>query len=87
MMGYSRKQFLAKGFEETDWQKYFHRNQQAYIRLKLTCVKSYAEGKLPAQIAESLSLSRLSVRRYITQYLLGGLVGLCQPTRRPQPIY
>jgi transposase len=85
MMGYSRKQFLAKGFDETDWQKCFHRHQQAYIRLKLACVKSYAEGSTPAQIAGQLSVSRLSVRQYITQYLRGGLVGLCQPTRRPQP--
>src|SRR5215213_9295274 len=84
-MGYSRKQFLAKGFDETDWQKCFHRNQQAYIRLKLACVKSYAEGNLPRQIAQELSLSPLSVRRYIAQYLRGGLVELCQPTRRPQP--
>jgi transposase len=84
-MSYSRKQFLAKGFEEADWQKCFHRNQQAYIRLKLACVKSYAEGNTPEQIAGELSLSRLSVRRCIAQYLRGGLVGLCQPTRRPQP--
>jgi transposase len=85
MMGYSRKQFLAKGFEQADWQKYFHRHQQAYIRLKLACVKSYAEGNTPAQIAEEFSLSTLSVRQYLTQYLRGGLAGLCQPTRRRQP--
>jgi transposase len=85
MMGYSRKQFLAKGLDETDWQKCFHRHQQAYIGLKLTCVKSYAEGKTPHQIAGELSLSSWSVRQYLTQYLRGGLLELCQPTRRPQP--
>jgi transposase len=85
MMSYSRKQFLAKGFEEADWQKCFHRYQQAYIRLKLVCVKSYAEGKTPDQIAQECSLSSWSVRQYIAQYLRGGLVKLCQPTRRRQP--
>jgi transposase len=85
MMGYSRKQFLAKGFEEADWQKCFHRNQQAYIRLKLLCVKSYAAGNTADQIAGELSLSSWSVRQYLTQYLRGGLLALCQPTRRPQP--
>jgi len=84
-MGYSRKQFLAKGFDEADWQKYYHRHQQAYIRLKLACVKSYAAGHTAEQIAAELSLSSLSVRQYITQYLRGGLAELCRPTQRKQP--
>src|SRR5215217_2955680 len=84
-MGYSRKQFEAKGFDEAVWQKHFHRYQQTYIRLKLACVKSYAEGHTPKQIAEALSLSSLTVRQYITTYLRAGLPGLCQPTRRQQP--
>jgi len=84
-MGYSRKKFEAKGFDEADWRKCFHRCQQAYIRLKLACVKSYAAGHTAEQIAAELSLSSLSVRQYITQYLRGGLAELCQPTQRKQP--
>src|SRR3954465_8867409 len=84
-MGYSRKQFEAKGLDAVAWQKYYHRYQQTYIRLKLTCVKCYGEGNSPKQIAGLLSLSILTVRRYITQYLRTGLPGLCQPTQRPQP--
>lgn len=84
-MGYSRKQFEASGLDEADWQKCFHRHQKAYIRLKLLCVRSYAAGNCPEQIAADLSLSKLSVRRHITAYLRGGLAGLCQPTRRKQP--
>ncbi len=84
-MGYYRKQFEASGLDEADWQKCFHRHQQAYIRLKLSCVRSYAAGDSPARIAADLSLSRLSVRRHIAAYLRGGLAGLCQPTRRKQP--
>jgi hypothetical protein len=84
-MGYSRKQFEAKGFDETAWQGYFHRHQQLYIRLKLQCVKSYALGKSPEQISTAFSLSGLIVRRYIATYLRIRLCGLCQPTKRAQP--
>lgn len=64
-MGYSRKQFQAKSFDEAAWQKCYHRYQHTYIRLKLACVKSYAEGHTPKQIAELLSLSSLTVRQLL----------------------
>jgi transposase len=84
-MGYSRKQFQAKGFDEAEWQSFYHRRQQGYIRLKLTSIKLYWQGQSVAQIALTLSVSTASVRQYLRLYLTYGLPGLCQPTKRPQP--
>jgi len=84
-MGYTRKQFSAKVFDEAEWQRCYHRRQQGYIRLKLSSVKLYQEGQSVAQIAQQLSLSPKSVRQYIRIYLDCGLQALARPTRRAQP--
>jgi transposase len=84
-MGYSRKQIQAIGFDEVEWQHYYHRRQQSYIRLKLQSIKLYWEGQSVEAIATELHLSSKSIRIYIRQYIEAGLAGLAQPTRRAQP--
>lgn len=84
-MGYSRKQIQALGFDEVEWQHYYHRRQQSYIRLKLQSIKLYWEGQSVEAIAQALHLSSKSIRLYLRQYLQSGLAGLAQPTQRPQP--
>ncbi len=49
-MGYKRKKLEAKGLDEEEWQSYFHRYQQEYIRLKLRSVKRYWEGASFGQV-------------------------------------
>lgn len=84
-MGYKRKKLEAKGFDEQEWQRYFHRNQQEYIRVKLRCLKRYWQGASFGEVAREIGVSELSVRNYVNQYLQSGLVGLCKPTTRQQP--
>jgi transposase len=84
-MGYSRKQFQAVGFDEAEWQNYYHRRQQSYLRVKLLSIKRYWEGHRVLAIAQELGLSSKSIRQYLRQYLHSGLAGLSQPTQRPQP--
>ncbi len=54
----------AKGLDEKEWQSYFHRYQQEYIRLKLRSVKRYWEGASFGQVARELAISEMSVRNY-----------------------
>ncbi len=84
-MGYTRKKLEAKGFDEKEWQNYFHRNQQEYIRVKLRSVKRYWEGASFAAVARELAISQMSVRSYVNQYLPGGFKALGKPTTRRQP--
>jgi hypothetical protein len=77
-MGYSRKQFQAIGFDEVEWQSYYHRRQQSYIRLKLQSIKLYWQGKSVSQIAQLLVISPSSIRHYLRIYLASGLNGLSQ---------
>lgn len=84
-MDYKRKKLEAKGLDEKEWQSYFHRHQQEYIRLKLRSVKRYWEGASFGQVARELAISEMSVRNYVNQYLLGGLKALSKATTRKQP--
>ena len=84
-MGYKRKAFNAAGFEKADYQRYFHNNQQEYIRLRLRCVKDYAAGLEFSEIAEQRKIHEQSCRSYINMYIAGGFEQLCTPTTRKQP--
>jgi len=85
MMGYSRTKFAARGFDQAQYNKYYHRHQQEYIRRKLRSVKLYAQGKQFKQVASQLSIHWQSVRTYINQYITGGFDLLCQKVKRQQP--
>jgi transposase len=83
-MGYKRKEFEAKGFDEKAYQRYCHRNQASYIRTKLTCIALYHQGKEFDAIAKQLSVHAQSVRKYVNLYISGGFDVLCRPDVRPQ---
>jgi hypothetical protein len=42
-MGKARQKFEQKGFDEKEYQRYFHLHQSEYIRKKLRIVKLYHE--------------------------------------------
>ncbi len=84
-MGNKRKKLEAQGLDEKEWQTYLHRCQQEYIRVKLRSVKRYWEGASFGQVAGESAISEMSVRKYVNQYLQGGLKGLTTPTTRRQP--
>lgn len=84
-MGYKRKSFEKVGFDQSAYQRYFHNNQQEYIRLRLRCVKDYAEGIEFKQIAQTRSVHEQTCRSYINMYIAGGFQQLCTPVKRTQP--
>ncbi len=53
--------------------------------MKLRSVKRYWEGASFGQVAGESAISEMSVRKYVNQYLQGGLKGLTTPTTRRQP--
>lgn len=80
-----RDKFDQKGFDDSEYQRYFHQNQAEYIRRKLRCVRQYHEGNSFDQICSTLGLHHQSARKYVNTYLAGGFEQLCQPTVRQQP--
>lgn len=84
-MGYKRKAFIKVGFDEAAYKRYFHNNQQEYIRLRLRCVKDYADGLAFNEIAEQRNVHEQTCRSYINMYIAGGFKTLCAPIKREQP--
>lgn len=83
-MGYRRAKFEQRVFEQSDYQRYFHKNQAEYIRTRLRCVQLYHQGKDFDEIAITLSIHHQSVRKYVNIYIVGGFAELCIGVVRPQ---
>jgi transposase len=71
-----------KGFDETVWNKFFHRHQQEYIRKRLRAVKLFAENIEVSAICEQLEINKNSLYLFIRIYLAEGFKGLCRQTTR-----
>ncbi len=78
-----RVKFEQTGFDDLQYQRYFHQNQAEYIRTKLRCVRMYAQGHRFEQISSTLGVHTQSARKYVNTYLAGGFEQLCQATVRP----
>jgi transposase len=81
-MATTRQQFTQKGFDEKEYDRYFHLHQAEYIRKKLRVIKSYHENQKPKQIASQQAVHMQSIHKYVNTYLLGGFALLCQATVR-----
>lgn len=84
-MTQKEKAFIAKGFDEKLYQKYYHQHQISYIRQRLRCVKYFADGNNFATISEKLGVCERLARNTINRYLLGGFELLVQRDTRKQP--
>jgi transposase len=84
-MKHIRKKFLAKGFDAPAYKRAYHRCQQDYLRLRLRCVKAFADGHEFRTIASMLGKSEATCRSIIQLYLDGGLERVCLPDTRHQP--
>ena len=78
-----RISFDLKDFEDEAYKKYFHQNQEEYIRIRLRSVKLYHEGKTFHEIAKTLTIHHQTVRKYVNRYILGGFSKLCERDKRP----
>jgi len=80
-----KAEFDTKGFDEVQWNKYFRRYQQEYIRKRLRAIKLFAENNDVSTISKTLSLNKNSVYILLAAYLKEGFEGLCRLAVRPKP--
>lgn len=83
-MGKLRQKFGQKGFDEKEYQSYFHQHQSEYIRKKLRIIKLYHEKMETKQISQELNVNAQSINKYITTYISGGFNLVCQKDKRPR---
>ena len=53
--GTRNKALAAKGFDEAQWQKYYHRHQQEYIRRRLKAIRLYYSSVKREQIVHKIT--------------------------------
>jgi uncharacterized protein YifE (UPF0438 family) len=63
------KKFDNRGFDQSEYQRYFRRHQAEYMRKKLRMLKRYQLGKAFSEIAVYFGIHGQSVRKYINTYI------------------
>lgn len=86
-MGKLRQKFEQKGFDEKEYQSYFHQNQSEYIRKKLRIIKLYQEKKETKHISQELNVHIQSINKYVNAYISGSFKLLCQKDERPRATF
>jgi transposase len=74
-----------KPFDADEWQKLYYRNQQQYMRQRLTAIKLLQEGQSRAQVSEQVGCRYDTLTTWIDKYLEGGLSGLVSPIQHQKP--
>lgn len=74
-----------KPFDPDEWQKLYYRNQQQYMRQRLTAIKLLQEGQSRAQVSEQVGCRYDTLTSWIDKYLEGGLSGLVSPIQHQKP--
>ena len=75
----------AKSFDADEWQKLYYRNQQQYMRQRLSAIKLLHEGHSRAQVSEQVGCRYDTLTSWIDTYLDRGLSGLVSPIRHQKP--
>ena len=75
----------AKSFDADEWQKLYYRNQQQYMRQRLSAIKLLHEGHSRTQVSEQVGCRYDTLTSWIDTYLKGGLSGLVSPIRHQKP--
>lgn len=71
----------AKSFDADEWQKLYYRNQQQYMRQRLSAIKLLHEGHSRTQVSEQVGCRYDTLTSWIDTYLDSGLSGLVSPIR------
>lgn len=74
-----------KSFDADEWQRLYYRNQQQYIRHRLTAIKLLHEGHNRAQVCEHIGCRYDTLTSWMNKYLDGGLSGLVSPIQHQKP--
>lgn len=74
-----------KAWDGDEWQKFYYRHQQQYIRHRLEAIKLLHQGNNRTQVGEQVGCSYDTLTSWITKYLNGGLSELVRPLRHQKP--
>lgn len=80
-----RSKFDTIGFDKAMWYKYYHQHQKSYIRVRLKCLKFFAEGHDFKEVSIHLGIGIQAVRNVINSYITGSYAAVVVPILRPQP--
>ena len=67
--------------DKKQWQRLYYKNQQLYIRQRLSAIRYLSEGKSRAEVAQILGCTDLTIARWMVKYLENGLEGLVEPIK------
>lgn len=67
--------------DKKQWQRLYYKNQQAYIRQRLSVIRYLSEGKSRAEVAKIVGCTDLTIAKWIGKYLENGLEGLVEPIK------
>ena len=67
--------------DKQEWQRLYYRNQQSYIRQRLSAIRHLSEGKSRAEVAILVGCRDLALAKWIKKYLEKGLTGLVEPIK------
>ena len=75
------QKFKLIEIDKQQWQKLYHRNQQAYIRQRLSAIRYLSEGKSRAEVCLLLGCVDLTLSKWMEKYIEKGLEGLVEPIK------
>ena len=74
-----------KAWDGDEWQKFYYRHQQQYIRHRLEAIKLLHQGNNRTQVREQVGCSYDTLTNWMDKYLNGGLSELVRPIRHQKP--
>lgn len=77
--------FRNKPLDREEWQKFYYRNQQQYMRQRLSAIKLLHEGQSRTQVSEQVGCCYDTLTSWMDKYLDGGLSGLVSPIQHQKP--
>lgn len=67
--------------DKKQWQRLYYKNQQAYIRQRLSAIRYLSEGRSRTEVAQLLGCTDLTIAKWMVKYLEQGLEGLVEPIK------
>jgi transposase len=67
--------------DKKQWQRLYYKNQQAYIRQRLSAIRYLSEGSSRAEVAKLVGCTDLTIAKWIGKYLEAGLEGVVEPIK------
>ena len=67
--------------DKKQWQRLYYKNQQEYIRQRLSAIRYLSEGKSRAEVAQILGCTDLTIAKWMDKYIENGLEGLVEPIK------